>query len=78
LPDGSKITLEANEGEVLKALVGGPLTITELRRQSNVDDAQRVLRRIRDKYALAQYITLPGARGNGGYRTTIQDSRSRH
>ena len=46
-------------------------TLDELRAQSNVDDANKVLQHVADTTPLHGYIFFPGKRGNGGYRTTI-------
>ena len=47
-------------------------TKRQLEDESGVDDAVRVLRRLRKKHpALEQAIILPGKPASGGYRTTI-------
>jgi len=69
------IKLEPAEDNVLTALIqlGGAATKDELIRKSGPANAPAVLRRIVKKWpALKRHITLPGARGKGGYRTTIR------
>jgi len=67
--------LEESEASVLQALIelGGTAKKPALINRSGVDDAPRVLRRIRKNCPqLAPYITLPGGKGRGGYRTSIR------
>jgi hypothetical protein len=78
LIDGEVMALTRNAANVIEALVelrAAPKD--ELIRRSGVDDAPRVLRRIREKFpVLKPYLTMPGGPGKGGYRTTIVDGRA--
>lgn len=68
------LAFEGQESYVLQALVElKAATKVELENKSGVPDAVTVLKRIIRKYPqkLKDYITLPGGRGRGGYRTTI-------
>jgi hypothetical protein len=70
------VTLEENEDNVFQALLEAPgntLDKPALIRNSGVDDAPRVLGRLRRKHAgtFATAIQCPGARGRGGYRVNI-------
>jgi len=72
---GDKVlALEFQEGTVLQTLVElGAATGKNLERTSGVDDAVRVLKKLRTKYPeLEPHIILPRARGRGGYSTTIR------
>jgi hypothetical protein len=68
-----RYSLEGTEADVLKALVDhGSATLNTLQRKSGCETPNKVLRRLVKKYpALAEYIAFPGARGKGGYSTTI-------
>jgi hypothetical protein len=70
---GEELVLTEPEDAVLAALVESrSATIDELRRKSGYEDAAKILKRIVKKFTqLAPFITLPGGRGRGGYRTTI-------
>ena len=74
---GSEIfTLTPNEAAVIEVLVKLRATdTTALVDNSGVDDAPRVLRKLVTKYPrLEPSITLPGAKGKGGYSTLIIDA----
>ena len=71
-----KITLEERERYVVEVLLTGPKTLSCLRAESLVDDANRVMSKVRENYpALQAHLIAPGGRGRGGYRTTIIDGR---
>ena len=72
---GETVCLEGNEADIVETLVIlGAANIDELRKVA--DNVPRVLNRIREKYPLlAPHIISPGAKGRGGYRTTIVDGR---
>ena len=74
LLNGRRYSLEDNEVNVLRALVGkGALQLGQLRNQSGCDKANQVLSNLRRKYpALKKHIILPGRKGRGGYSTTIR------
>ncbi len=65
--------LDGAEAYVLQALVERrAATKDDLARKSGVNNAPNILRRIKKKYPiLAEAIGLPGARGRGGYTTSI-------
>ena len=71
---GETLAFEGQEELVLQALIeAGAATKTELENKSGVSDAVAILKRIIRKHPqLKDYITLPGGRGKGGYRTTIK------
>jgi len=72
--DSPVFMLTAREDAVLLALiqfVGSTATLDELRVKSTCDDANKLLRSIKDRTPLGPYIFLPGGKGKGGYRTTI-------
>lgn len=73
------ISLEDNEQDVLECLLDhdGAATLGDLRRsKGEISNPNRVLSSLLHKYkGLAGHITMPGGRGRGGYRTTIQDGR---
>jgi hypothetical protein len=70
-------SLEVQFAEVLEALVElGAATKPQLQKKSGKDDPDRLLRRLVKRFPrLQSYITFPGRRGKGGYRTTIKDGR---
>lgn len=70
------IQLEEQEADVLQALVEtGAAAGPELVERSGRSDAVRILKSITSKHSmLAPYISRPGARGRGGYKTTIKSS----
>ena len=69
------------EDESLCALLelGGAADSRALIKQSGSDRSPRVLRRLRGKYdgKFKNLVSAPGARGKGGYRTSIEDARSK-
>lgn len=67
-------SFEGQEHYVLDALINvGAATTSELRKQSGVPDAVKVLKGLCKKYDFLKHaISLPGRRNNGGYRTTIR------
>jgi len=71
------LRLESSEEMVLESLVEQKAaTKDQLAKHSGVDEPQKVLKTIRDKFpGLADAIILPGGKGKGGYRTTILDGR---
>ncbi len=68
------VRLDGAEAIVMETLVKlRAATKPQLEQNSGVDDAVRILRAIKNKYRwLAPYIILPGTKGRGGYRTTVQ------
>jgi len=70
---GKRLTLSPNEEYVLTALVSrDAMSLSDLRRQSGDEHADRTLKQLRTKYpTLAKYITMPGGNNRGGYSTTI-------
>ncbi|HJN11127.1 MAG TPA: hypothetical protein QF564_20735 [Pirellulaceae bacterium] len=71
-----QLSFSGQEHYVIEALVkSGSATKAELQSHSGVEDAVKVLKRIRDKHPqLAPHITFPGGKGKGGYRTTIKQA----
>lgn len=70
------IVLEESEDHVIRSLLllGGAATKSQLQNQTGKTDGPRILKAIRRKHpTLAPHIIVPGARGKGGYRTTISD-----
>jgi hypothetical protein len=67
------ISLGQEETDVLKVLViDRAVTLRTLRNRSGCETANKVLASLRKKYpCLKTHITLPGHKGAGGYRTTI-------
>ena len=64
--------LESAQRKVIEALLDGPLTKDQLIKKCGVQDAVKILRRLREKSPqLAPFIHLPGARGRGCYRVRI-------
>lgn len=74
----SVFVLDGTQTAVLRSLVElRAATLDGLRRQSGCDKASEVLKQIvKNHPPLAPFVTLPGAKGRGGYRTTIVDSRT--
>jgi len=73
----ASLRLEGQEATVLEALVETrAATVTMLRDRSGYHDAPRILKAIKAKFPILDpVITLPGGKGRGGYRTTIEDAR---
>lgn len=67
------LRLDGAEANVLQALVElRAATKDKLIAESGVSNAAAVLRRMKQKYSmLAEAIVFPGARGRGGYTTSI-------
>jgi hypothetical protein len=74
---GETIVIEGRRAVVIETLVIlGAADKPELERTSRCGDAVQLLREVVRLYPqLAPYITRPGARGRGGYSTTIVDRR---
>jgi hypothetical protein len=72
--DGKPYRIEQAHQFVVEALVKlKAATAEQLARASGVEDAVKVLRAVCDAIPeLKPHITLPGGRGKGGYRTTIE------
>lgn len=68
------LALEAVEADVLGALVEHrAIPLQQLRNESRCDEPHKVLKKLISKYpSLRRFISLPGAKGRGGYRTTIR------
>ena len=73
--DEPPITLEGQLADAVQGLVElGSATGPMLDKKVNRADCDKLLHQAVKKFpALAPYITFPGRRGKGGYRTTIQD-----
>lgn len=71
--DGTSITLESAESDVIETLVQDrTCDLPTLIFKSHQPKAARLLKRIINKHGfLKPYIKLPGGRGKGGYSTTI-------
>lgn len=72
------ITLESQYADVLQALVEmQSATKPELQKRSGRDQPDKVLKKLVNRYPqLKPFIRFPGARGRGGYGTTIIQSDS--
>jgi hypothetical protein len=70
------IKLDVTQASVLESLVRlEAASLDELRKESGCNDAARILKRIKQSHPpLAPFITLPGRKGHGGYRTTIRSA----
>jgi hypothetical protein len=70
--DGDTINLEGNECLVLALLIEKSPCPRKQLQKSGIERPERILAKLLKKYpALKPFITLPGAKGKGGYRTTI-------
>ena len=69
------ISLELQYAKVLQALVElRAATKAQLQDRSGKNDPGKVLQRLVERFpSLQPYITFPGRRGKGGYRTIIND-----
>lgn len=74
IADAAPIVLEDIEAAVIQALIElGAGNQLQLADRSGVNQPGRILKRIVDKHPqLGRYIILPGRKGHGGYRTTIE------
>lgn len=70
--------LDEVDAKVLSALVRlRAANTTSLVASTSLDDCVKILKQIKNKYPeLSPYIHVPGAKGRGGYRTTIIDGSS--
>jgi hypothetical protein len=76
-PNGEQIRLFGNDANVVEALIEfGPLDLQDLKDKSGVGNANVVAQKIREKHpGLSPFISLPGGKSHGGYRTSIVDGR---
>jgi hypothetical protein len=72
--NAAPLTLSGPQDDVLYTLIllGGTATLSQRRDETGHDDANKQLAQVVRHYPeLAGYISLPGRKGNGGYRTRI-------
>jgi hypothetical protein len=79
IADNPPLQLTANESNVLEAfLKHAAMDLSRMQEESGVPRCRDVLRKLRTKYkgVFAPAITMPGAKGQGGYRVRIVSRES--